>query len=86
MFSIFSRIIISLKISWKIYYLTRKIESIKSDILIYKADMVLINQIYYCGRGDVDAFTYDYLSDAYFKIFACRRLIAKLQAGGGQKS
>ena len=36
--------------------------------------MFIINDLYYCGRGDVDKFIDDWSESVYFKIMACRRL------------
>jgi hypothetical protein len=36
--------------------------------------MELINNLYYCGRGDVDTYIVEWSQAIHFKILACSRL------------
>jgi hypothetical protein len=63
----------------KIYNLSNRIRLIESDIIDYRMDMMIINDLYYCGRGDVEEFTDRFCSDSYRKILACNRLIQRLR-------
>ena len=64
------RFILILKIS----SLSNKIKSMENDIFKYRQDMTLMNDLYYCGRGDVDSYINEWSIDIYFKIEACDRL------------
>jgi len=69
------RFILNMKIS----SLSNKIKSMENDIFNHKQDMELINDLYYCGRGDVDAYVEDWVSVVYFKIAACHRLMLRFE-------
>jgi hypothetical protein len=49
----------------------------ENDIMKYRQDMELINNLYYCGRGDVDSYINEWSNEVYFKIAACVRLIER---------
>lgn len=63
----------------KIYNLSSRIRLIESDIISYRMDMVIMNDLYYCGRGDVSEFSDKWCGEAYWKIAACNRLIERLR-------
>jgi len=64
------RFILILKIS----SLSNKIKSMENDIINYRYDMELMNDLYYCGRGDVDSYIEQWSEEICFKISACHRL------------
>ena len=64
------RLIINMKIS----KLSNMIKAMERDIINYRYDMNLMNDLYYCGRGDVDTYIDQWSNDVYFKIAACDRL------------
>lgn len=41
--------------------------------------MELINDLYYCGRGDVDSYINEWSNEVYWKISACDRLKMRLE-------
>ena len=59
----------------KICRLSNMIITIEKNIMAYRMDMRIINDLYYCGRGDVKDFTEKWCGEAYWKIAACHRLI-----------
>jgi hypothetical protein len=61
-------------ITMKIASLSNKIKSMENDIINYRQDMELINNLYYCGRGDVDTYIVEWSQAIHFKILACSRL------------
>jgi len=67
------RFILILKIS----RLSNMIKCMENDIMKYRQDMELINNLYYCGRGDVDSYINEWSNEVYFKIAACVRLIER---------
>ena len=67
------RFIIVMKIS----SLSNKIKSMENDIIRYKQDMELMNDLYYCGSGDVDTYIEEWSVGVYRKIEACRRLMLR---------
>ena len=69
------RFIIVLKIS----SLSNKIKCMENDIIRYRQDMELVNNLYYCGQGDVDTYIQECSVGVYRKISACRRLIRRFQ-------
>ena len=69
------RFIIKMKIS----SLSNKITSMEIGLIKYKHDMELVNNLYYCGGGDVDAYIQECSHGVYRKIEACRRLIRRFQ-------
>ena len=69
------RFIIVLKIS----SLSNKIKCMENDIIRYRQDMELVNNLYYCGQGDVDTYIQEWSHGIYRKISACRRLIRRFQ-------
>ena len=80
------RFILTMKIS----SLSNKIKSMESDILKYSHDMTLMNDLYYCGRGDVDSYINEWSEEIYWKFAACHRLMErydrKLNSVVGKKS
>ena len=69
------RFIIGIKIS----LLSNKIKSMEDTIFRYRRDMTLVNDLYYCGRGDVDDYIEEWSSDMVRKILACQRLKLRLE-------
>jgi len=69
------RFIITMKIS----RLSFMVRSMESDIFKYRRDMELMNDLYYCGRGDVDSYTEQWSNDIYFRISACQRLMDRYE-------
>ena len=69
------RFIIVMKIS----SLSNKIKCMENDIIRYKQDMELMNDLYYCGSGDVDTYIEEWSHGIYRKISACRRLMMRYE-------
>jgi hypothetical protein len=69
------RFIIGIKIS----LLSSKIDMMEDNIIKYRRDMELVNDLYYCGRGDVDDYIDQWSSDMVRKILACQRLKLRLE-------
>lgn len=67
------RFILNMKIS----SLSNKIKSMENDIINYRQDMNLVNDLYYCGRGDVDTYINEWSQAIHFKILACERLMLR---------
>jgi hypothetical protein len=63
----------------KIILLSNKIVMMENNIIKYRRDMELINNLYYCGRGDVDSYIEQWSSDMVRKILACQRLKLRLE-------
>ena len=61
----------------KISSLSNKIKAMENDIMKYRQDMTLMNDLYYCGRGDVESYINEWSEDIYFKIAACHRLMER---------
>ncbi len=61
-------------INMKIGRLSCMVKSMENDIFKYRRDMNLMNDLYYCGRGDVESYINEWSNDIYFKIAACERL------------
>ena len=61
----------------KISSLSNKIKCMENDIIKYRQDMNLMNDLYYCGRGDVDSYINEWSVDIYNKIAACHRLLLR---------
>ncbi len=55
------------------------VKEMEADIIKYRSDMELINNLYYCGRGDVDAYINEWSDGVRKKIEACKRLIVRFQ-------
>ena len=66
-------------IKMKIGRLSFKIRSMENDILRYRQDMRILNDLYYCGRGDIDKFINDWSNVVYFRIAACNRLMSRFE-------
>jgi hypothetical protein len=64
-------------ITMKIASLSNKIKSMENDIINYRYDMELMNDLYYCGRGDVDTYINEWSQAIHFKILACERLMLR---------
>jgi hypothetical protein len=58
----------------KISRLSCMVKSMESNIIKYRQDMSLMNDLYYCGRGDVDTYINEWSNEVYRKIAACDRL------------
>ena len=69
------RFIIGIKIS----LLSSKIVMMEDNIIKYRRDMELVNDLYYCGRGDVDDYIEQWSSKIVRKILACQRLKLRLE-------
>ena len=69
------RFIIKMKIS----SLSNKITSMEIGLIKYKHDMELVNNLYYCGGGDVDTYIQECSHGVYRKISACRRLMMRYE-------
>ena len=69
------RFIIVMKIS----SLSNKIKCMENDIIRYKQDMELMNDLYYCGQGDVDTYIEEWSHGIYRKIESCRRLMMRYE-------
>ena len=67
------RFILNMKIS----SLSNKIKSMENDIINYRQDMNLVNDLYYCGCGDVDSYINEWSQAIHFKILACERLMLR---------
>jgi len=65
-------------ISMKIGRLSCMIKSMENDIFKYRRDMNLMNDLYYCGRGDVETYINEWSSDIYWRIATCERLKLRL--------
>ena len=61
-------------INMKIGRLSCMVKSMENDIFKYRRDMDLMNDLYYCGRGDVDSYINEWSNEIYMKILACDRL------------
>ena len=66
----YNRFIIRMKIG----RLSSMVKAMEKDIFRYRRDMELMNDLYYCGRGDVDSHINEWSYDIYRKILACDRL------------
>jgi hypothetical protein len=51
----------------------------EKDIMTYRHDMKLINNLYYCGRGDVDKYIDEWSGHVYWRIAACTRLMERYE-------
>jgi hypothetical protein len=51
----------------------------EADIIKYRIDMELVNNLYYCGGGDVESYIQEWSAGVYFKIEACERLKKSFQ-------
>jgi hypothetical protein len=69
------RFIIGMKIS----SLSNKIRSMESGLIKYRNDMELVNNLYYCGGGDVDSYIQEWSAGVHMKIEACERLKIRFQ-------
>jgi tRNA(His) 5'-end guanylyltransferase len=69
------RFIIGIKIS----LLSNKIVMMENNIIKYRRDMELMNDLYYCGRGDVDSYINEWSNEVYWKISVCERLKKRLE-------
>ncbi len=70
-----ARFIIRIKIS----RLSCMVKAMESDIFRYRRDIDLMNDLYYCGRGDVDSYINEWSNKIYWKISACERLKMRLE-------
>ena len=61
-------------INMKIGRLSCMVKAMEKDIFRYRRDMELMNDLYYCGRGDVDSYINEWCADVNKKIEACDRL------------
>ena len=65
-------------INMKIGRLSCMVKAMENDIFKYRRDMELMNDLYYCGRGDVESYINEWSNDIYWKIAACERLKSRL--------
>jgi tRNA(His) 5'-end guanylyltransferase len=63
----------------KIILLSNKIVMMENNIIKYRRDMELMNDLYYCGRGDVDSYINEWSNKVYWKISVCERLKRRLE-------
>jgi hypothetical protein len=61
-------------IRMKIGRLSCMIKAMENDIFKYRRDMTLMNDLYYCGRGDVETYINEWSSNIYWRIATCERL------------
>ena len=71
----YNRFIIRMKIG----RLSCMIKAMENDIFKYRRDMLLMNDLYYCGRGDVDGYIELWCNVASTRILACQRLKKRLE-------
>ena len=71
----YNRFIIRMKIG----RLSSMVKAMEKDIFRYRRDMELMNDLYYCGRGDVDSYINEWSYDIYRKILACDRLRVRFE-------
>ena len=69
------RFILILKIS----SLSNRIKCMENDIMKYRNDMELMNNLYYCGRGDVETYINEWSVEVYNKIEVCNRLMRRYE-------
>lgn len=69
----------SIVIFYKIKCIKKKIKRLENSIIDFRHDMHLKNNLYYCGRGDVDKFVDESCHHVYMKISAYDRLLARYQ-------
>jgi hypothetical protein len=55
------------------------VKEMEADIIKYRKDMELMNNLYYCGGGDVDAYINEWTEGVRKRIEACKRLIVRFQ-------
>ena len=65
-------------INMKIGRLSCMVKAMENDIFKYRRDMTLMNDLYYCGRGDVESYINEWSSDIYWRIATCERLKLRL--------
>ena len=63
----------------KISRLSCMVKEMEANIIKYRKDMELMNNLYYCGGGDVDAYINEWTEGVRKKILACKRLIVRFQ-------
>lgn len=66
-------------IRMKVGRLSCMVKSMENNIFKYRRDMNLMNDLYYCGRGDVDSYINEWSNDVYWKIAACERLKSRFE-------
>ena len=49
----------------------------ESGLIKYRNDMELVNNLYYCGGGDVESYIQEWSAGVHMKIEACHRLISR---------
>ena len=64
----------------KISRLSCMVKEMEANIIKYRSDMELMNNLYYCGRGDVDTYINEWTEGVRNKIEACKRLIVRFQS------
>jgi hypothetical protein len=55
------------------------VKEMEANIIKYRKDMELMNNLYYCGGGDVDAYINEWTEGVRKRIEACKRLIVRFQ-------
>jgi hypothetical protein len=63
----------------KISKLSCMVKVMEANIIKYRKDMDLMNNLYYCGRGDVDTYINEWTEGVRKRIEACKRLIVRFQ-------
>jgi len=69
----------SIVLSYKISSIKCKIKRLEKSIIDFRSDMMLKNDLYYCGRGDVKSFVDEHCHIIYFRIAAYDRLLMRYQ-------
>ena len=63
----------------KISRLSCMVKEMEANIIKYRNDMELMNNLYYCGSGDVDTYINEWTEGVRKRIEACKRLIVRFQ-------
>ena len=63
----------------KISRLSCMVKEMEANIIKYRKDMELMNNLYYCGSGDVDTYMSEWSEVVRKKIEACKRLKKKFE-------
>lgn len=64
-----------IKLRIKIRILSNIVRRIEAEIINYRYDMRIQNELYYCGRGDLELWCENYCNYLYWRISVCQRLI-----------
>jgi len=69
---------VSISNKMKVAILDHRIRVLEMNIFKYRYDMTIMNNLYYCGRGDVDDLVNRWADSVYFRIEAMKRLRDRL--------